>query len=763
MNIVKTGWIWIPEWKKQDQGIAHLVRFRKTFALPAGFGNIRVRISADSRYKLYVNGTLAEIGPCKGDRSVWYYDEVNLSPFLKEGENVLAVEVLRYPLTGWGNHSIIRTATPGFYLKETDSSYGLEADGTWHCRMEPGFRIVSEFPWHSQLQILETCVMEQQSAGWKQCGFDDSGWSCAKSYTEEQISLTVSPGSLQPRPIPAMNKIPKKFCGQYGKLVSASPAGQWNNMLEGKDVVWIAPDSHESVEIDAGELTCGFLSLRVAGGAGTEIRLLTSEGYVPELPSDPAVFPKKGDRTDWQNGELYGFTDTVRTAGSGTEQSPECYEPFWFRTFRYVRLEIMTAKTPIAITGFDYLETGYPLKPVSSVITSDASLTDIWDISLRSLRRCMQETYTDCPFYEQLQYAMDARSQILYTYAVAGDDRLARQCMDDFRRSQRPDGLLNSCYPDAEPNVIPGFSIYYILMLKDHMMYIGDKGFLRQHMGCVDNILNFFDRHLEERGLVGRVGGLLTDRAYWSFIDWALPWGETTGMPPAGRKGPLTMESLLYIYGLMQAADILDYLQRHDTAEEYRLRAMQVQDAVNRYCRDAKGRYTDGPGIMQYSQHCQVFAVLTDTVSVDEGKELLFESLRDSHTFAACTVAMAFYLFRSLEKAGIYEETQSLWDLWRHMLENHLTTCVENNLDERSDCHAWGALALYELPSVILGVRPAAPGYKKIQIQPVPGYLDYAEGDVITPHGIVHVKWHKEKDGRLAMDYKITANESKKK
>ena len=89
------------------------------------------------------------------------------------------------------------------------------------------------------------------------------------------------------------------------------------------------------------------------------------------------------------------------------------------------------------------------------------------------------------------------------------------------------------------------------------------------------------------------------------------------------------------------------------------------------------------------------------------------------------------------------------------MIAKHLTTCAENDLDERSDCHAWGALALYELPSVTLGVRPGAPGYKKIEVCPTPGYLDYANGDVITPHGTVHVEWHKEQDGRIALNYSL--------
>ncbi|MCM1388281.1 MAG: hypothetical protein NC231_13215 [Bacillus sp. (in: Bacteria)] len=755
MDIGNANWIWVPEWEKQNQTKAHLVYFRRKCQLDVKPIEMKIRISADSRYKLYVNGKLAEIGPCKGDCIVWYYDEVDIAPFLEKGENILAVEVLRYPVNGWGNHSIIRTHTPGFYLKDMSGTYRLDADETWRCMVVKDFQIVSEFPWHAQLQILENYLADAEMMGWKQKEYQDNFWKNAISYSEEQISLLKSPGNLKPRPIPSMQKLPKKFQGLYGKCRDNPFAAEWDGMLKAGDALRIAPHNHEIVEIDAGEMMCGFLSLCVIGGRGSVIHIMSSEGYVKELPSSPGGFAVKGNRTDWENGYLHGFTDTYTVAGNGTEEKPETYEPFWFRTFRFVQLEIQTADAELVIAGFDYLETGYPLEVHTQVHTSDKSLEAIWDISLRSLKRCMQETYTDCPFYEQLQYAMDARSQILYTYTISGDERLARQCMDDFRRSQRPDGTLNSCYPDAEVNVIPSFGIYYILMLYDYMMYVGDKKFLRKHLGCMDNILNFFEENLEERGLIGSIGGQLTERAYWSFIDWALPWGETTGMPPAGRKGPITMESFLYIYGLMYAADILEYLNRNDTAREYRGRAEKVRTAVNRYCVDGEGRYTDGPGVREYSQHCQIFALLTDTVSVDRGRELLKASLTDTKTYAECSVAMAFYLFRALEKAELYEETESVWNLWRGMLDKHLTTCAENNLDERSDCHAWGALALYELSSVILGVRPGAPGYGKINIQPVPGYLDYASGDVITPHGIVHVEWYKKEDGTITLHYTL--------
>ncbi len=748
-QIPLTGWIWLDGWR--DPGEAQLVRFRKTFSLAQLPERLPLEISADSRYKLFVNGTLISVGPSKGDRLLWFADKADIAPCLRRGENVLAVETLRYPPDQKkGNHSVFRTATPGLYIKETETAFGLSTDSSWKCRPDNGFSIVSESPYFAPLHILEDRRGDKSMAGWRLPGFAEKGWETPMCYSVFQMDQAVSPRNLFPRTIPPMRLEPKKFAGLFGRFHSSLPCAEWETMLAGGGSVTVPAHSREAVEINAGELTTGYLSLRMSGGAGGRATILTSEGYVQKGGNgEPEEPPKKADRLDWENGVLHGFTDVYRPDGG-----EDVYEPFWFRTFRFVRLEIVTEDEPLRISGFDYLETGYPLEVKTQVETSDESLAPVWDVSLRTLKRCMHETYEDCPFYEQLQYAMDSRSQILYTYMISGDDRLARKCMDDFRRSQRYDGMINCSYPNFGPNVIPGFSIYYILMLFDHMMFFGDREFLRRHMGAIDGVLEYFRRSLDGRGLVGKTGGRNGWEPYWSFIDWTPQWDETSGMPAAGLQGPITMESLLYILGLSRAADILEYLGRSGVAEEYRGRAEEVRKAVARFCTDENGVVEDGPGVKLYSQHCQVFALLTDTVSPEQGRANLEKSLDDSSAFAPCSVAMAYYLFRALEKAGLYQRTDKCWDLWRDMVRKNLTTCVEDNVRERSDCHAWGALALYELPAVTLGVRPAAPGFEKILVRPAPGAMTWAKGRVVTPKGTVAVEWER-KNG--ALELKIDA------
>ena len=221
----------------------------------------------------------------------------------------------------------------------------------------------------------------------------------------------------------------------------------------------------------------------------------------------------------------------------------------------------------------------------------------------------------------------DAAPKLIFNIAMAdaisADDRLARQAMEAFRRSQRPDGLINADAPTVKSNVIPAFSIYYLLMVHDHMMYFGDKALVKRHLPAIDGILGFFDRNLSEQGLVGKSGGPIMRHRYWSFIDWAGVWDS--GVPAATGKGSgsVTMESLLYLYGLQKAAELAEFAGRTDTAAEYRQRAGALSDAIRTHC---FGQYQgttlvqDGPGIEEYSVHCQVFAVLTGIVESAEGK-----------------------------------------------------------------------------------------------------------------------------------------------
>lgn len=748
MAETKTNWIWMRNWTAEDKEEAALVLFRKEIDIQRMPQKGIIQVSADSRYKLYVNGQLAEIGPCKGDRQIWFADKVNLMPYLKKGKNVLAVRVLRYPtVQNKGCFGIYRTEFPGFFaegkiLDDEGKEYSLDARDGWKVRKDENFHIVSESELFAPLQILENTRGALWQAGWMNPGYDTEGWEAPYRYSD--MNQAVSPGNLQKRPISFLFRKESRFgdvVQTQDKIISKE---EWQKFLNGEQSILIPPNAKVSVEISAGVERTAYLHLALEQGAKAQISILQSEGYVLGGERGDLKVPVKGNREDYKAGFLAGFTDHYICAGFGTKESPEVYEPFWFRTFRFIRFEMKTYEEPLVLRNFTYTETGYSLNVQTKADASDERFKKIWEISERTLRCCMHETYEDCPFYEQLQYAMDIRAQILYTYAISADDRLARKCMEDFRRSQRYDGLLNCAAPRYDASVIPGFSIYYILMLYDHMMYFGDKELLENHMPTVEGILQFFHRNRNSKGYVEKIGGLNGKARFWSFIDWAVEWENTTGIPPAVLKGPVTMESLLYILGLQKAAKIAEYLDRKEQSALLMQRAEQVQEAVRTFCTGKDGMLQDGPGIEEYSQHTQVFAVLTDTVAGEQAKENLRKTILYKEKYSQCSVAMVYYLFRALEKTGMYELTESYWNIWQRMIDKYTTTCVEDEVQERSECHAWGALILYELPSVILGIRPSAPGYEKMEVKPVPGYLKSARGQVITPKGMVNVEWYRE-------------------
>ena len=89
----KAKWITYPGISGTEYGV---YLFRKNFTLDTEDKYFIVHVSADNRYKLYVNGQYVGNGPARGDLMKWYFETIDLAPYLKKGENVIAAEVWNF-------------------------------------------------------------------------------------------------------------------------------------------------------------------------------------------------------------------------------------------------------------------------------------------------------------------------------------------------------------------------------------------------------------------------------------------------------------------------------------------------------------------------------------------------------------------------------------------------------------------------------------------------------------------------------------------
>ncbi|KAK7202439.1 bacterial alpha-L-rhamnosidase-domain-containing protein [Myxozyma melibiosi] len=747
---LKAPWIWLPGYvdTAEQSSPGRFVLFRKTFTLPKNAlssTECLVHVSADSRYRLFVNGISVSFGPCKSYPERWYLETVDIAPYLVEGENCISARVLRYSPLKYGTSCIVRTNMPGLMVYGRVEDIDISTDPSWKCYEDRSVTILSADEWNYLLgppflSIYESADASKAPGNWTDARFDDSQWAHAKNQsTNVKMLPAVLPWKLHRRTIPVLPEIPRIFDGAV-KVRGNTQKSEWDSLLKCGEPVKIGSGESVTVDIQSLVLTTGFLVFRCSGGKGAKVRILCSEAYEKDLGKDKFPFPvprTKGNRADHEHGRLYGVEDFLAVGGSEVT----VYEPFWFRTFRYIQLEITCADSSIEITDFSYRETHYPLD-ISSTVELDAEHAKLWEISLNTLRNCMHETYEDCPFYEQNQFTMDGRVNLLFTYQVSRDDRLARKTLEEFNASRRPDGLLETNAPCAyRMIVIPQYSLYWIMMVYDHMMYFGDASLVKRYAGTIDSILNHFDCLLNKQGLVGRF-----DEESWPFVDWVKEWSgtgdiKTVAVPPIYNKtGVATYNSLIYSVALQYAAELSDFIGRSGTAGEYRARAQALNDAVNQFCFTG-GVYNDGPGTEDKSQHAQIFAVLSGAISGDEARRLVERALSDS-SFAKCSYSMIFYIFRAIEKVGLYDVFYDrLLDPWREMLANNLTTWAEDNVSCRSDCHLWSAVPIYEIVAQLFGLSPTCPGYSLLRINPRMELFKSARGSFSTHKGSVEIRW----------------------
>ena len=152
INALDRSWVWIPDWNdcvssQHNETAGRIVHFQRTFTLSAPNSEsdaakqpALIHLSADTRYKLFVNSVRAALGPARGTSSKWYYDTINIAPYLRPGENTLDVQVLRfYPNARGAAVPFPRCRYPGFTLHGGISGVDLgtgKEEERWRCRLD---------------------------------------------------------------------------------------------------------------------------------------------------------------------------------------------------------------------------------------------------------------------------------------------------------------------------------------------------------------------------------------------------------------------------------------------------------------------------------------------------------------------------------------------------------------------------------------------------------------------------------------------------
>lgn len=415
------------------------------------------------------------------------------------------------------------------------------------------------------------------------------------------------------------------------------------------------------------------------------------------------------------------------------------YRPLWWRTYRYLQMQVKTAGDPVTIQDLKGMYTAYPFKPVASFQTPEPVHSQMWDIGWRTAQLCAHETYMDCPYYEQLQYVGDTRIQALITLYLTSDDRLVRNALEQIDASRFPDGLTQSRFPSELPQIIPPFSLFWINMLHDYFMLRDDPAFVRSLVPGTRGVITWFENRLDPRS------GLLGPLEWWNFVDW--PDAFKNGSPEGIQEGGSAIVSLQFAGALRDAANLEERLGDAPLASRYRSRADAIVKSVRATCWDGRRRFfADTPKKTSFSQHVNILAALEDLVTGREREDLLRRVIQDEELIPA-TMYFRHYLARALNKAGLGDLYLDKLSLWKDMIDRGLTTWAEKPDPVRSDCHAWSASPNYEFLATVAGVQPLEPGFRSVLVRPHLGSLPWVKAKVAHPKGIIEVDLKKEGRG----------------
>ena len=715
-------WIVAPRTPPFDYGVYH---FRKSLELPEAPGHFVVHVSADNRYRLFVNGRSVAAGPPQSDLRNWRFNAIDLGPYLNAGRNVLAAVVWN----GGEHRPMAQISDRTGFLLEGDSEreQAVNTGANWKSFRDPAY---SPLDWRDIDQRLEYQYYVAGSLehvdgahypwGWEQPAFDDSDWPPAQA---------IGPGApigveshqkwqLAPSPVPLLAETPQRFA-RVARSQGAAPSDAF---LGGSGPLTLAAHSQATLLLDQGVMTTGYPVLVTSGGRGSLVRATYSEALFGDKRS-------KGDRRQIEGKRVVGVWDEWLPDGG----QRRVFRPLWERSWRFVELHIETGGEPLSIDDVRSDLCVYPAQRKARFVSDRPALNGIWDAGWRTLQLTAQDVFVSDLYWERIQYVGDTKLQSLAWLAATGDDTLYRQALEQFDASRAPFGLTQSRFPAELEQYTPLYSLAWVTMVHDYGRYRGDDEFLRRFLPGIAQVLDWFDRQKTPNGLIQPLFHL-------DFVDSDYDRQRQAIMRQEGRPG-MAVHSLFYVMALDDAADLFARCGQDFEAQRYRRQAAAVRDALRRLCWDANRQLlADTASHKFFSQQANILAILTDTVPRAEQAGLL-DRLMSDHSIAHVQLYFRYYLGRALSHAGLGDRYVDNLGPWEDMIANGMTTFGEQDGNPRSECHPWSATPVYELLTTVAGIQPDEPGFKTVLIAPALGSLRHVEASMPHPLGMIEVSF----------------------
>ncbi|MBO0353456.1 alpha-L-rhamnosidase N-terminal domain-containing protein [Muricauda ruestringensis] len=713
------NWITMP---KIDTQAAGSFLFRKDFALESVPSEFTIRISADNRYKLFVNGTLVSVGPNWGDIKHWNYHTLDIAEHLRAGGNILAIKV-------WNEADMRAVAqfsykTALFVQGEGDLEKIVDTDASWKVTRDQSYTpLKQDIRGYYAAGSGDFIDMNKALTGWKSQSFDDGSWQAPDTVFEAVQrggGIRYQEGwQLTPTILPEMELTTERLAAvrksEGVKVPSSFPA-------EPKDIK-VGANSNVKILLDQEHLTNAYLTLLFSGGKNSIITLSYAEG----LFDSEGV---KGNRNVIEGKSMAGRRDSIISNGKSDQE----YTSLTYRTYRYVEVGVQTKEEPLIINDIYGTFTGYPFQMKANLISDKKELSNMMEIGWRTARLCAVDTYMDCPYYERLQYVGDTRIQHFVSFYNSGDDRLIKNAINLIDYSRQPDGFTLSRYPDRQDQVIPTYSLWYVALLYDYMMYGSDMEFIEEKLMGSRQVLNYFITYLDEDGSLKNVPG-------WNFTDWVPEWEG--GVAPMAKDGSSAALDLQMLHALQYGIALEKELGKQEFVTLYTTMVEQLTETIkNKYWDPDKKMFADTPEKNKYSQHTNSLAILADIVDADQ-KMAIGKSLLDDKSLAPASIYFSYYLHLALNEAGYGNEYLDWLDVWRKNIALGLTTWAEISQVEttRSDCHAWGSSPNIEFFRIILGIESASPNFKTVRIAPNLGNIEKIGGEIPHPSGMISVDY----------------------